>query len=204
MTRVRVWYDSTCDQIFISGEMHSYAPRSLDCRINGDGSVILIHLAGSPDTAVAGGQFSDFGGEDGVPFATADATKAYLDVVFSRWPETYAVLQETAAAVPLGGHRVVRSGPAGIVYASAEEAETVDMVLGVTVSAVDAGAAPAIVASGPIREPSWSWRPGPIYLGLDGLLTQSAPARGAVLQVAVSVTPTEIFVAIQEPYHLAA
>jgi hypothetical protein len=84
MTRVRVWYDSRCDQIFISGEMHSYAPRSLDCRINGGGSVILIHLAGSPDAAVAGGQFSDFGGEDGAPFATPEATKAYLDAVFSQ------------------------------------------------------------------------------------------------------------------------
>jgi hypothetical protein len=70
----------------------------------------------------------------------------------------------------------------------------------------------AAVANGAIARPlteghwldaSWTWTPrAPIFLGVDGLLTQAVPVRGTaqfILQVAQAVTATRIDFEIQEP-----
>ncbi|MCB4803507.1 hypothetical protein QO001_000852 [Methylobacterium brachiatum] len=85
---------------------------------------------------------------------------------------------ETAiqAAVALGGHKVVRGTPEGAVYASAAILSDLGTVIGVTTGAAAADADVAVVSSGAIDEPSWAWLPGPVWLGLDGDLTQTPPA----------------------------
>lgn len=88
MSRVNVWYDETCDQIFISGETHSFAPRSLVCTLNGGGSTILIQARGTEGAYIAGGSFADFGNHEGLSFETPEDAKAYLDGVFSRQPKS--------------------------------------------------------------------------------------------------------------------
>lgn len=83
MSRVRVWYDDECDQIFISGETHSFAPRSLICILSGGGSTLYVQMRGTEGSYIAGGSFADFGNHDGLAFDTPEDAKAYLDGVFS-------------------------------------------------------------------------------------------------------------------------
>lgn len=125
MSRVRVWYDDACDQIFISGEMHTFAPRSLVCVLNGGGSTILIQMRGSTD-AVAGGRFSDFGNHDGLPFEAPEDAKAYLDGVFSREPfkmviTPYTLTNASSYAV---NHGLAYAPRATVVAADGAEVDT--------------------------------------------------------------------------------
>lgn len=108
---------------------------------------------------------------------------------------------ETAvqAAVTLGGHKAVRGTPAGAVYASAAILADLGTVIGVTTGAAAAGADVAVVSSGAIDEPSWAWAPGPVWLGLDGNLTQIPPAGAFVQQIGVAVGPTRLIVSLGPP-----
>lgn len=98
---------------------------------------------------------------------------------------------ETAirAAVTLGGHKVVRGTAEGAVYASAAILADLGTIIGVTTGAAEAGADVAVVSSGAIDEPTWSWAPGAVWLGLDGNLTQIPPAGAFVQQIGVAVGP---------------
>jgi len=74
-------------------------------------------------------------------------------------------------------------------------------VLGVAVTSAVLGGTVRILQLGRVVNPTWSWVPGPIYLGV-GTLTQ-APATSGILQVlAVAVSATEILVAVKQPFQL--
>lgn len=112
------------------------------------------------------------------------------------------------AVTALSGHRVVTSAADGTLgYASNTAAGHVHAPLWVTLGAVEAGAVAEVLAYGPLSEPSWAWTPGgPLYLGLDGILTQTPPATPAALflaQVAVATGATAIFVDRQPSISLA-
>lgn len=111
------------------------------------------------------------------------------------------------AAVAISGHRLVMlDRDARLVYASAGSLAHADRVLGVTTAAAAAGDLVAVQRGGEMTEPSWSWALDlPIYLGLDGALTQTPPATPASkfsLVVGVPVTPTTIFINIGFPIAL--
>lgn len=111
------------------------------------------------------------------------------------------------AAVPISGHRLVMLNRDGrLVYASAGELAHADRVLGVTTAAAAAGDSVVVQRAGELTEPSWSWEVDlPIYLGLDGALTQEPPATPASkfsLVVGVPVTPTTVFFNIGFPIAL--
>lgn len=204
MSRVRVWYDGTCDQIMISGELHSFAPRSLICTLNGGGSTIRINMRGTTDTFVAGGNFADFGTADGVSFETPEDAKAYLDGVFSRGPVLAVSPPPFIAGEPLSGQRVVRLAGIGIVRtASSNDVSQVGLVLGVTSHAADQGDAVAVTVVGPLSDAAWSFAPGPVFLGLNGALVQVPPASGFIQQIATATAPTDIVVERTAPIILA-
>ncbi|MEE8629068.1 hypothetical protein [Methylobacterium ajmalii] len=104
----------------------------------------------------------------------------------------------------LGGHWVVRGSPSGVVFASSDAVADAAQVLGVTAAAAVAGAPADIIRSGVMTETTWTWQPGPLYLGLNGLMTQTAPSTGFVLQVATAISATTVVVEIDEPFILAA
>ncbi len=54
-------------------------------------------------------------------------------------------------------------------------------------------------AAGTITEAAWSWSPGPVWVGSDGVLTQS-PAAGWLLQVGRAVSATTIDVDVDTPF----
>lgn len=103
------------------------------------------------------------------------------------------------AAVALSGHRVVTPLPNGTVgYASNNDAEHVAAPLWLTTGAAAPGANVGLLAYGSIEEPSWTWTPGdPIYLGVNGQLTQTPPQSPAALfvgAVGAATGPTTAFI----------
>lgn len=80
------------------------------------------------------------------------------------------------AATSLSGHRIVTPLPDGTVtYASNTEPTHQNAPFWLTLGAVSAGADTELLCYGLLDEPSWSWSPGPLYLGEDGLITQTPP-----------------------------
>lgn len=103
------------------------------------------------------------------------------------------------AASSLSGHRVVTPAPDGSLgYASNDDLGDVNSPLWVTAAAASSGAQLETLMFGPMVEPSWTWTPGqPVYLGTNGVLTQTPPAApGAVFlaQVGTATSPTSLFV----------
>jgi hypothetical protein len=105
------------------------------------------------------------------------------------------------AAEALGGHRVVINSSAGLAYADASVADHAVRVVGVTLSAAVGGQPVPFQSSGKITEPSWSWTPdADIFLGLNGLLTQSIPGTAVFAQrLGFALSPTEMWVELGEP-----
>lgn len=97
------------------------------------------------------------------------------------------VLITGTAAVALPGHRVVtRASDGTFGYASNDTFGHLNAPLWVTSGAVSSGGTVTAQAYGPMEEPTWSWLPGPLYLGAGGLLTQVIPvAPGALFLASV-------------------
>lgn len=87
------------------------------------------------------------------------------------------MVQRTAATA-ISGHRVVMVNPGGTVgYASSAVLANAQRLIGITTHAAEAGAQVDIQVYGEVQEPSWSWDLNkPVYLGLDGALTQVTPS----------------------------
>lgn len=102
------------------------------------------------------------------------------------------------AAVALSGHRVVTPQTNGqLNYASNDNLAHLAAPLWITSGAASSGASVEVLLFGLMIEPSWSWTPGPVYLGTNGQLTQTPPAApGAVFiaQVGTATSPTSLFV----------
>lgn len=108
------------------------------------------------------------------------------------------------AGTPLSSHRVVFQDDSDnrVRYVD-PEADSIAEVLGVTTTAT--GAAGEIVyvqAAGVLADPSFSFLPGPVFVGANGVLTQNPPTAGAILQVGVATTLTTLLIRIQQPIYL--
>ena len=108
------------------------------------------------------------------------------------------------AGEALGGHRgVVLNASAEAVYASNAVPAHLHKVLGLTTGAVIIGAEATVQTGGEMTEPTWAWTlDAPIFLGENGLLTQTPPVSGFLLVVAFPVTATKIFIKLREPLAL--
>lgn len=106
------------------------------------------------------------------------------------------------AAQALGGHKaVIANGDGSVSYADAATAAHIGHVVGVTLGAASASAPIDVRDEGRIDEPSWNWNPAlPLYLGLNGQLTQTLPNTAAFLQIiGVVLAPTSIVVQLSDP-----
>jgi len=80
-------------------------------------------------------------------------------------------------AIALGGQRVVASGAGGLIYADNSILAHSDRVVGVTRGAVTSPALAEVITSGLLTDSAFNWAfPAPIYLGQNGVLTQTLPA----------------------------
>lgn len=113
------------------------------------------------------------------------------------------------AGSALGGHRIVAQSPSAndtVIYADASNSAHANLVFGMTLNAASEGGNIDVAVTGEFSEPSWTWSLGqPIFLGLNGTLTQTIPTSSVAdfsLVVGFPITPTKMFVNIREPIFL--
>ena len=82
------------------------------------------------------------------------------------------------------------------------DAANIDLMVGLTLTAAEEGAAINIQASGPLDDAGWHWTPGRLWLGADGTLTQTPPTTGFNLLVGAAVSSTRIILNLQDPIEL--
>lgn len=104
---------------------------------------------------------------------------------------------------PIGGHRFVYFDSAhNAKYASNDVLTHAAKVVGMTLGATNAGDVINVLRSGAITEPSWSWVVDqPVFLGANGLMTQTQPEAPALFSLIVGfpITATTLFISIREP-----
>ncbi|WP_043004853.1 hypothetical protein [Comamonas testosteroni] len=105
------------------------------------------------------------------------------------------------ASGPIGGHRAVCAAFSGLVkYADSRDVTGAMSVLGLSLHAAEDGAPINVANSGEVIEPSWSWTQDlPIFVGLDGVLTQQPPDTGYQLVVAIATSSTSALLSIKQP-----
>jgi len=88
---------------------------------------------------------------------------------------------------------------AGKAYiASSGELSQANRVIGVAVDACTVGHSGRIRKQGYMKDNSWHWQlDKPIFLGINGALTQTAPVSGFVCQIAVPISSNEIDISIR-------
>ena len=104
----------------------------------------------------------------------------------------------------LSGHRIVYLDTNGDAqYASSNNINHIGKVVGITTSATTTGSTTEIRTMGKFEEPSWNFDVNlPIYLGIDGLITQVTPALPNSLFsqiVGYVINPTNIYIQLQTP-----
>lgn len=139
----------------------------------------LVEHTERPVVHVAGGNQGPAGaqGLQGIPGATAGQ-----------------ILQAVAGAT-LGGHRAIFIDAGRAQYADSA-APSAERVAGITLGAAAEDAVVNYQTAGAITEPSWNWNEGPVFLGANGMLTQTPPSSGAVVELGVALAPTTIIVRI--------
>jgi len=112
------------------------------------------------------------------------------------------VLVQYPIAYPLSGHRICVLDDGLLIYASKDAPLHANKILGMTVGAASSGSAD-VQRGGVLTEPSWSWEPDiPIWLGVDGLMSQAPPSEGFSLIVGFPASSTSMFIDIREPIFL--
>lgn len=100
----------------------------------------------------------------------------------------------------IGGHRLVIADAAGLaIYADQADPTHYGRVLGLTRGAAASGGTLDIALAGDVTEPSWTWNPGPLWAGSNGLLTQLPSTTGWLQQVATALTATRIVLDLKQP-----
>lgn len=91
----------------------------------------------------------------------------------------------------------------GSVYAlDYRDAVHADLLVGITLSAATTGEVVNLQSSGPLDDSSWSWVLGPVWVGIDGRLTQAPPDDGIDLLIGSAVSATRIALNLQRPIYL--
>lgn len=111
-------------------------------------------------------------------------------------PEGGAALQRTAGTT-LSALRAVYELDGQVHYLDYRDAEHIDLLLGITLTAAGAGQPINVQRSGAIDDSGWSWTPGPVWLGADGVLTQTPPATGYYVLIGAAVSANRLLLNIQ-------
>lgn len=102
------------------------------------------------------------------------------------------------AGTNLSALRAVRGdGTGSVVYSDASVFANCKGTIGITTQATTIGNTLVVRHSGMMMDASWTWVPGPIYLGANGVLQQVSGVH--CLQVAVALDATHINIDIQQP-----
>lgn len=102
------------------------------------------------------------------------------------------------AGVNLSALRAVTTDSNGrAVYASPATLSDA-VVVGITSTAANALDAVSVRTAGIVDDGSWSWTKGPVFLGTNGTLTQTAPTGGLIIcQVGRALGPTKLQIDVE-------
>lgn len=118
-------------------------------------------------------------------------------------PASGQALQRTAAEI-LSALRGVYELPSGqVALADSSQEDHVFSLLGVTLTAADAGQPVNVQRAGVIDDAGWSWTPGQrVYLGQGGALVQQPPEAGFDVLIGMALTATRLLLNLQDPIEL--
>jgi len=108
------------------------------------------------------------------------------------------------AGQTLGGHRGVWCDAQGRAWYANATNDSAERVAGVTLHAADVGGTIAVQSAGEITEAGWNWQPGPVFLGTNGMLTQTPAANAALVQIGIASRATALIVRIGIPFFSVA
>lgn len=138
-------------------------------------------------------------GDDG--FRVIDANGAAVAPGASTGPIAAKIQFTATAKTNLAAESVAAIDGSGVYNPDLTNPADVANIVGVCATAATAGNSVTVQTIGTFTENLWGWSPGPIYCDVSGgALTQSAPATGAVIQVATVLTPKTIQVGIGPAY----
>lgn len=109
------------------------------------------------------------------------------------------------AGATLHGHRAIAINADGLgVHADAGTLAHALSTVGITEQAATTGDTFQVTSTGSIVHSGWTWTPGPVLLGLDGVLTQTLPP-GALFALQVGWGDGDtLAVRFSTPIHLGA
>lgn len=96
------------------------------------------------------------------------------------------------AGQDLGGQRVVMINNGQAFYCDASDTEHIGYSIGITATSASNGSSVLVQILGEIREPSWSFSPGMVWLGTNGALTQTPPSSGVLQSVGRAIDPATL------------
>ena len=105
------------------------------------------------------------------------------------------------AGESLGGHRAVYAASDGkVCYADSSVPLGLHRTLGITTGAVISGEPATVQTYGRLFESSWNWTVGtPVYLGTNGVLTQTCPTTGFIQELGFPIDSKTLFISISLP-----
>ncbi len=98
------------------------------------------------------------------------------------------------------GRRVVRMEEGFAFHPDLLENTHAQQVFGIATEAASAAGQFPVRVAGPMHSSSWSWLPGYVFCGTDGVLTQNPPPTGWLQRVARVIDSTNIIVDIDTPF----
>lgn len=101
------------------------------------------------------------------------------------------------ASTSLSALRCITTDGSGLAKYATPDTLANAVVIGISTTAANTGENITIKTSGQLTDANWSWTKGVIYLGSNGVLTQTAPTGGSiVVHVAKAITATTIIIDI--------
>ena len=122
-------------------------------------------------------------------------------VLITTYNDTYNI-DTTAttgnAGETINGHRVVTRSLGVIYHADKDNLSHQTQILGMSLNAGLISTNINIITMGYVLEPSWSWTPDkPLFLDNNGSMTETPPTTGFLIQVAQSISATEVWIDIK-------
>jgi hypothetical protein len=108
--------------------------------------------------------------------------------------------QMTAGAGGVSALRVIVAENGVARYPNINDTDDAGRVIGVSFTAAAEGGVLTVQPDGVINEPLWTWSPGPVWCGANGVLTQTQPASPAwLMEVGRARSAASLVVDIQKP-----
>lgn len=99
------------------------------------------------------------------------------------------------ASTSISALRCITTDGSGLAKYATPDTLANAVVIGISTTSGNAGETITVKTSGQLTDESWSWTKGTIYLGSNGVLTQTAPSNGSIIvHVAKAITATTIII----------